>query len=60
MGKLTELDDRNFDQVVGNTKKPMVVELWAPSSKPCLAVAPIVEELVDWAGRGVWAREIRG
>ena len=47
MSKLVSINESNFDQVVLRTDKPVLVDLWAPWCRPCLMVAPILDELSD-------------
>ncbi len=47
MSKSVAVDDSNFDQIVLKAEKPVLVDLWAPWCKPCLMVAPILDELSD-------------
>lgn len=47
MAKPVEVNDKSFEQMVIKAKRPVLVDFWAPSCKPCLAVAPIVEELAE-------------
>ena len=47
MSKPVSVDDSNFDQIVLQADKPVLVDLWAAWCKPCLMVAPILDELAE-------------
>ena len=47
MGKPLTVDDNNFDQIVLQAKTPVLVDLWAPWCRPCLMIAPILDELAE-------------
>ena len=52
MSKPVSVDDNNFDQMVLQADKPVLVDLWAAWCKPCLMVAPILDELAEeYSGR---------
>lgn len=40
-----EITDSNFEEVVLNSDKPVMVDFWAAWCGPCRMVGPIVEEL---------------
>ena len=40
-----EFNDANFEQLVKNSDKPVLVDFWAECCGPCRMVGPIVEEL---------------
>ncbi len=47
MSKPLTVDDSNFDQIVLQAKTPVLVDLWAPWCRPCLMIAPILDELAE-------------
>lgn len=57
MSKPIDVDDKNFDQTVLESKTPVLVDFWAPWCRPCLMVAPLVEELAEeYSGRMSFVR----
>ena len=52
MSEPITIDDSNFDQVVLQAETPVLVDFWAPWCRPCLMVAPILDELAEeYSGR---------
>jgi thioredoxin 1 len=43
----TEVTDKNFDSVVGNCDKPVLVYFWSSQSELCKTQEPIVEEIAS-------------
>ena len=57
MNKPITIDDSNFDQIVLQAEMPILVDFWAPWCRPCLMVAPILDELAEeYSGRITIAR----
>lgn len=45
-----EITDANFEQLVTNSDKPVVVDFWAEWCGPCRMVGPIIEEMSNEYG----------
>jgi len=48
-----EFTDKNFDQEVLNSDKPVFVDFWAPWCGPCQVMGPIVDELAKEIGEKI-------
>jgi thioredoxin 1 len=52
MGKTVAVTDNSFDEIVLKSTSPVLVDFWATWCKPCLMVAPILEELTqEYSGK---------
>ena len=47
MEKPIVISDSNFDQIVLQAKTPVLVDFWALWCRPCLMIAPILDELAE-------------
>jgi len=57
MAEPTVVEDGNFDKLVLKADKPVLVDFWAPWCRPCLMVAPILDELAgEYSGRVTFAK----
>ena len=54
MGKLVELTEENFDEIVTKTKKPVLVDFSASWCAPCVKLDPIIKEIAaEYDGRAL-------
>jgi thioredoxin 1 len=47
MSESITVDDSNFDQKVLQASEPVLVDFWAPWCRPCLMLAPVLDELAE-------------
>lgn len=49
-----EVNDGNFDELVINSDKPVMVDFWAEWCGPCRMVGPIIEEISqEYSGKAL-------
>ncbi|NOY94881.1 MAG: thioredoxin [Chlorobi bacterium] len=49
-----EITDSNFEELVVNSDKPVMIDFWAIWCGPCRMVAPIVEEMSgEYEGKAI-------
>lgn len=49
-----EITEANFDEIVANSDKPVVLDFWAAWCGPCKMVGPLIEEMHnEYEGKAV-------
>jgi len=49
-GKVIEITDKNFEEMVLKADKPVLLDLWAVWCGPCRLVGPTVEQIAEEHG----------
>jgi thioredoxin 1 len=49
-----EITEANYEELVGNSSLPVVLDFWAAWCGPCKMVGPLIEEMhTEYAGKAV-------
>ena len=45
--KVIHVDEKNFEEEVLKSDKPVLMDIWAPWCGPCMMLGPIVEDIAN-------------
>jgi len=56
-GEIMELTDANFQKVLSETDKPVLIDFWADWCAPCKMMAPVIHQMAkNYAGKAYMAK----
>ena len=49
-----QITDQNFEELVVNSDKPVLIDFWAQWCGPCHAIAPLIEDMAkEYEGKAI-------